>query len=143
MDDLELISASLEAVTERCDDLVPPVFDAFFALHPEARALFGKNTGSARLSMGRMLTEMIENVTEQAGGAAYLEYTLITSANDHKASGVHLPLYDDIFRCLTDTLKQLAGEAWTPETAAAWQRQIDVILDHTRTAYHQRRPVTS
>ena len=131
MNDLELINASLENAAERCDDLTPLFFDAFFTLRPEAPSLFSANV----VAKGRMMIEILNLVVEQAEGAGYVEHTVKTSASDHSFWGVTLEMYNDVFRALLSTLRTLIGDAWTAETEAAWQRQIAVILDHTRVGF--------
>lgn len=131
MDDLKLIETSLEIAAERCPDLTAPVFDVFFKKVPEAPGLFGKNI---EVAMGRMLTEIIGLITEQAAGAGYIEHTVKTSASDHSFWGVRMEMYDAIFGALLDTLRTFVGPEWTDETESAWQRQIDAIMRHTRDA---------
>ncbi len=139
MNDLELINASLENAAERCDDMTPLFFDAFFAMRPEAPPLFSQNV----VAKGRMLIEILNLVVEQAEGAGYVEHTVKTSASDHSFWGVTLDMYNDVFRALLDTLRKLIGDAWTAETEAAWQRQIEVILDHTRVGFRAPQPTAS
>ena len=138
--DLHLITVSLEAAAERCEDLTPLVFDTFFAMHPEAPGLFGK---SIEVAKGRMLTEILDIVMEQAGGEGYVEHTVKTSASDHSFWGVSIAMYEGIFRALLDTFKKLLGDHWDAATEAAWQRQIDVIMDHTRAAFRLHHPLKS
>ena len=60
LSDLVAIHESLELAAERVDDLVPLVYERFFALRPDASQLFGNDA----LGRGRMFNETLTMILE-------------------------------------------------------------------------------
>lgn len=58
--DFELIQETLELVAEQVDDLVPVVYERFFALRPDVAALLGND----ELGRGRMSNETLKMILE-------------------------------------------------------------------------------
>ncbi len=128
MNDAEAIDASLEIAATHCDDITPLVFDRFFAERPEARAFFHLDDIDPR-ARGRMLVEILVLLNDSARGEGYVPPTLATIAADHVSYGIHgRDLYIAFFDALRSVLAELLAADWTPDYAAAWDRQCDVLL---------------
>lgn len=118
-----LLERSFEVAAERGGDITPLVFARFFEIAPKAEALFQLDTIDPQ-ARGRMLAEMLTMLADQARGESYVGPTLATIAADHVAYGVEdFSLYEAWLDALTDVVRDLNAAGWTPEIAAAWQRQ--------------------
>jgi hypothetical protein len=61
-----LIHRSLEHIAEQAPDLTPLVYRRYFSRHPEARELFGNDSGDCL--KGEMLTKIILQIMEYTEG---------------------------------------------------------------------------
>lgn len=130
------MEATLGAAAAACDDLTPPVYDRFFARHPEARALFNDSKTRFRLeerTRGRMLNEVIDLLMALAAGETYAQETIDQSAREHASYGAIAPgAYQGLLDALFEVLAELAGPAWTPIAEAAWRRQAERLMSIVR-----------
>ncbi len=126
--DFDLMDASLDGVAEKGFDITEDVYAAFFEKRPDARQYF-KFEDIDPQGQGRMLTELLELLQDQARGRLHVRSSVRTIAADHLSYGVAaLDLYTDFIEALRTTLRDSAGEAWTPETDAAWRRQAERLV---------------
>ncbi len=121
----EAMEQSLEKVAEACGDLTPAVYERFFAVHPEARALFRL----ADRTRARMLGEVLEILMELAQAHAYMPATIEELAKDHASYG-HIPLelYRDLLGALVGVMADGLGKDWSSVYAAAWEEQSERLL---------------
>lgn len=137
LDCATLLEHSFEVAAERGGDITPLVFARFFEIAPKAEALFQLDTIDPQ-ARGRMLAEMLTMLVDQARGEGYVGPTLATIAADHVAYGVEdFRLYEAWLQALTDVVRDLNAAAWTPEIAAAWQRQSAEFLRALARKRHQ------
>ncbi len=132
-----LITTSLEHVAERVTDLTPMVYARYFARYPEARALFGHDDDNEL--KGDMLSRLIVQIMDYAEGRANPEI-IVSWASDHIAYGVSLGMFPAMFESLEETLREAAGEAWTPNVERAWQAQFDGLLGLIEAAFRRFAP---
>lgn len=122
-DHAALIERSFEGAAERGGDITPLVFERFFALAPQAEALFDQDALDPQ-GRGRMLAEMLTILVDQARGEGYVAPTLATIAADHVAYGVaDHGLYAVWLEALTGVVRDLNGPGWSAEMADAWASQ--------------------
>ncbi|CAH0495427.1 globin [Novosphingobium sp. CECT 9465] len=137
LDCAALLERSFEVAAERGGDITPLVFARFFEIAPKAEALFQLDTLDPQ-ARGRMLAEMLTMLVDQARGEGYVGPTLATIAADHVAYGVEdFSLYEAWLDALTDVVRDLNAAGWTPEIAAAWQRQRGQFLSALARKRHQ------
>lgn len=132
-----LIHSSLEHIAERISDITPAVYARYFARQPDARALFG-NDDCDELK-GDMLSRLIVQIMEYAEGRANPEI-IVSWAADHVAYGVSMSMFPAMFESLEETLREIAGEAWTPEVGYAWREQFDGLLELIEAAFRRFAP---
>ena len=114
----DLIRANLDLVASAAPDLTARFYARLFALHPSLKSLFGRRSAEAQ---ERMLLEAIVAVVDHLEDAAWFEATLGSLGAKHVEYGVRDEMYP------LDTLADVSGEAWTPETAKAWGDAIGAI----------------
>lgn len=132
-----LIHASLEHIAERTDDLTPQVYARYFAHHPEARELFGHDDDNSL--KGDMLSRLIVQIMDYAEGRANADI-IVSWASDHIGYGVKFAMFPTMFASLEETLRELAGEAWTADVHQAWQAQFDGLLALIEAAFRRFAP---
>ena len=116
------IERSFDLAASRCADLMPLVYRRLFEQHPEARAMF-RSQGS-ELVKGSMLALTIEAILDFAGERRG-HFRLITcEVASHDAYGTSRELFIAFFGVIRDTLRELLGDDWSPETARAWDQLL-------------------
>ena len=129
--DAETIERSLEVAAERGGDLAPAVYARLFNLHPEIEAQFVRDTtGAVR---GEMLARVFEMVLDYIGDDAYAAGMIRNEVVTHDGYGVPPDVFPLFFEVVAETLRETAGEAWTPDMAAAWD---GLLADFRRFAAH-------
>ena len=119
---LDLIEQSFELAATRRADLTPLVYRRLFDEHPEARAMF-RSQGS-ELVMGSMLALTIEAILDFAGRRSGHFRLIACEAASHDAYGTPRELFIAFFAVITDTLRELLGDEWSPDIARAWDQLL-------------------
>ena len=119
-DDTTAMGALLDAAGEAGVDIVPIVFDRFFAEFPEARDLFPHVEAAA----GRMVKETLEAMLGLAEEAWWVETTIINFVDLHRNYGDIAPAQWNAWVDMSiDILVDAAGSDAPGE--AAWRRQAE------------------
>src|SRR4051812_21470328 len=114
----ELVEASLETLAETVGDPAPQVYARLFQEFPETEALFVRDTtGAVR---GEMLAVAFQCLLDMEGKGAYAANLIAAERVNHEGVGVPPAAFARFFPILADTCRELLGEAWSPETDAAW-----------------------
>ncbi len=121
---VDLLMDSLEIAAERHGDLVPLVYQRFYARYPQTRQMFGRDAGN--LHQGHMFNGMLNAVLEQARGCCH-QGSIDAWVADHALWGVEPAMFSVMFDALHDTLCDCLGPDWTPPVAAQWRGTIDVL----------------
>lgn len=124
MSDLVTIHESLELAAERVDDLVPLVYERFFALRPDACQLFGNDA----LGRGRMFNETLTMILECTQEVEYLEGIVEREVRDHQRYGATLSTYESYFDAVVQALQTALGESWLPRYEESWRRQLKRLM---------------
>jgi hemoglobin-like flavoprotein len=122
--DLVSIQESLELAAERTDDLVPLVYERFFALRPDVRPLLGNDA----LGRGRMFNETLKMILECAQEAAYLDGIVEREVQDHRGYGATLSMYESYFDAIVQALRATVGPCWQSHHEEAWRRQLERLM---------------
>ncbi len=122
------LTNSLELCAETGVDIVPEVFEHFFAANASARELMEHSDAHMR---GRMLEATMELFLsdDSLGPGNYLEWEL---GNHLDAYGATAPMYDSLFQSIVEVVRGLAGAQWTAAHEAAWRNRIGRIMDQVR-----------
>jgi hemoglobin-like flavoprotein len=129
--DAAAIEQSLELAAERGGDLAPAVYARLFARHPEMEAQFVRDTtGAVR---GEMLARVFEMVLDYIGDDAYAAGMIRNEVVTHDGYGVPPDIFPLFFDVVAETLRETAGEAWTPDMTTAWD---GLLTDFRRFSIH-------
>lgn len=115
----DLITESLERVSQRCADPTPLVYARLFSQSPEMRALFVRDTDDA--VKGQMLYQVIEVFLDYIGRGAYAANLIACEVVNHENLGVPPTVFATFFATVKETFCDILGEDWTPGYEQAWQ----------------------
>jgi hemoglobin-like flavoprotein len=119
------IERSFELAATRCEDLTPLVYRKLFREHPEAEKMF-RSEGSGPVK-GSMLALTIEAVLDFAGERRGHFRLIECEVSSHDAYGTSRELFVAFFGVIAETLREILGEAWSPEIDVAWRNLLDEI----------------
>jgi hypothetical protein len=124
LDEIALISDSLECYAEHHGDMAPRVYKRFFELNPEAAALMEYSDEYMR---GRMFASMVELFLsdEHLEPGGYLTWEL---ENHIKAYSATAAMYESLFESILDIMTSDLGSDWHSEWSLAWQNRIALIM---------------
>ena len=126
---------SLELAAERCADLTGPVYARLFAEQPQMEALFWRDTSGA--IKGEMLARVIEAILDFVGDRAYAHHLIQCEVVTHAGYDVPNDVFATFFGVVAATLREVLGEAWSPDIDVAWS-QLLADLDYYVTHPDQR-----
>jgi hypothetical protein len=117
---VEAMEAPLFAITEADADIIPVLFERFFATFPEHCTAFINLDAAAT----RMTNETVEAMIGLATGEAWVPTTIINFVDLHRNYGrFDAPLYAAFVNMTVDAIATAAGAAWTAQSNAAWRKQ--------------------
>ena len=120
MTHLTAFTASLETVAERCEDVIPPVYEALFKRFPEFEELFVLDIDHG--ARGHMLNEalsMAEGLLQDDPVAiSFVSAELM----NHEGYGIGDDVFEGFFQVMADVFRTISGEAWSSEMSAAWDK---------------------
>ena len=119
---LDILTASLELVAERCDDPAPLVYRRLFAENPAIEPLFVRDKSG--IVRGQMLTVAIETLMDLAGPGYFATGMLQSERVNHDGLGVPMENFDTFFVTVLNTFRDIAGDAWTSEMDGTWAMLI-------------------
>lgn len=118
----EIVAASLDLVAGRAGDPTAQVYARLFAEHPDMEALFVRDTtGAVR---GEMLAVAFACLLDVGGSGAYAANLIAAERVNHEGVGVPPEVFARFFPIMTETCRDISGEAWTPQVGAAWQELL-------------------
>src|SRR3954468_1796460 len=122
---VNLIQHSFELAAERCQDLTPPVYRRLFREHPEAEAMFRRE--GSDLVKDSMLAMAIDAMLDFAGDRTGRFRMIECEVQSHDAYGTPRELFGKFFGVIAATMRELPGNAWSPEIDAAWRQLLAEI----------------
>ena len=126
VNEIALISDSLECYAERHGDIAPRVYERFFELNPEAAALMEYSDEYMR---GRMFASMLELFLsdEHLVPGGYLAWEL---ENHIKAYSATTAMYESLFQSILTVLETDLGADLRTEWKAAWSSRLTRIMSY-------------
>jgi hemoglobin-like flavoprotein len=122
---VNLIHRSFELAAERCEDLTPLVYRRLFREHPEAEAMFRRD-GSDPVK-GSMLALTIDAILDFAGDRTGRFRMIECEVSSHDAYGTPRKLFGEFFGVIANTMREILGTDWSPETDEAWRKLLGEI----------------
>jgi hemoglobin-like flavoprotein len=130
-EDIALVRASWAVVAPIADTAASMFYERLFVLDPSLRPLFASTEPAAQR---RKLVQALALAVASLDQLDALVPTLEALGGRHAGYGARDSHYDTVGRALIDTLEQGLGEAWTPETAAAWTKAYDIVASTMKRA---------
>lgn len=118
MTHLTAFNASLEAVAERCEDVVPPVYAALFQRFPEFEKLFVLDIDHG--ARGHMLNEALSMAEGLLKDDPVAISFVSAERMNHEGYGIDDDVFEGFYRVMADVFETLAGERWSEEMNKAW-----------------------
>ncbi len=125
MNDIEYILRSLEQLAEVDIDVVPCVYERFFAACPEAKPLFA--TREAQAVQGKMVNELMQTVVDRLEGKPYSAVMVQTMVSDHDGWGVRIAMYDAFLDAFVTAVRDALQCTETSPEIIAWRRQLSML----------------
>jgi hemoglobin-like flavoprotein len=122
--DVQLLRHSFASIVEREPAVTRRFYENLFTDYPQVKPLFHPDRLEAQQ---RMLAEAISAVLDHLEDAPWLRSTLGAMGAKHVEYGVEDRMYDWVGASLLKTFEQVAGDEWTPQTAAAWTAAYSAI----------------
>jgi hemoglobin-like flavoprotein len=116
------IQHSFELAARRCEDLTPLVYRRLFREHPEAEKMFRSEGGD--LVKGSMLALTIDAILDFAGDRTGHFRMIQCEVQSHDAYGTPRELFGKFFGLIANTLREILGADWSPETDVAWRKLL-------------------
>lgn len=123
---VDLLRTSFALVVEREPEVTHRFYDVLFRKYPAVQPLFGRHS---RPDQERMLRDMLVAVMDHLEDGPWLQSQLGALGAKHSQYGVRSEMYAWVGDSLLETLKEVAGDAWTPELAAAWTDAYGAVAE--------------
>ena len=121
---INVVTRTLEVCAETLGDIVPAVYERFFAMSAEGSELMGH---SDQYIQGRMFEQVLELLMsdEHFGSDGYLNWEL----NNHLVAYHATPqMYETFFDAVVEIVRDAVGPAWTDQDALAWRSRVDQVM---------------
>ena len=116
-DQMMLLRMSFVTIMGRKGEAGRLFYDRLFAIAPDLKPMF-KNDINAQ---AHKFIEMLAIIIGLLNNPTQLSQTLTQLAHRHRAYGVRDQHFEDTGAALIWTLREILGEAFTPELEKAWQ----------------------
>jgi methyl-accepting chemotaxis protein len=116
--EIALIEASFKLVAPHGTDVTRRFYERLFADHPEVRSMFPADMEDQQKKLLAAIALVVENVRRPGK----VEKTLVAMGHRHARIGVQVGQYEAVGKALLGTLGEIAGDAWTSDTAHAWTK---------------------
>lgn len=123
MTHLTAFNASLEAVAERCEDVVPPVYAALFERFPDFEKLFVLDIDHG--ARGHMLNEALTMAEGLLQNDPVAVSFVSAERMNHEGYGIDDDVFEGFFTVMRDVFQSLAGDSWSIDMTAAWAEVSD------------------
>ena len=125
------IEASLAILAERCEDPTPLVYERLFAMHPQMKPYFWRDTNDA--IKGEMLSRTFEAILDFVGARRYADHMIQTEMVTHEGYDVPREVFSTFFGVIRETAREVLGPEWTPPFECAWSELLAEIAAYTDT----------
>lgn len=115
--------ASVSVIGPFASDMTVYFYAILFTRYPQVRALFPDNLDVQRDRLLRGLLRIVDLVDDPDNLVRFATRL----GRDHRKFGAMNSHYPAVGECLLTALARFAGQAWTPELAAAWAHGYDIV----------------
>src|SRR5947209_14485020 len=114
--DPRLIKQSFALVEDRANEVAGHFYALLFLENPGLRDMFPPMMDVQRDRLMATVARVVHQAHEPQSLIEYLRQI----GRDHRKYGVRPQHYDTMARCFLRAMRYFAGDAWTPQTDAAW-----------------------
>ena len=121
---IEIVTEALGICAENLGDIVPAVYERFFAFSEEASQVMDH---ADQHMQGRMFEEVVGLLISEEPFEAegYLDWEL---KNHLDAYGATPPMYEAFFQAVMVVVKEGVGSTWADRYSASWNQRVDCIM---------------
>ncbi|MDH5446346.1 MAG: globin domain-containing protein, partial [Gammaproteobacteria bacterium] len=130
--DVNLLTASFEAVTPKAEELVARFYEELFNRYPDVVPLFSNTTPEKQQ---QKLLAALKLVINNLNNIDVLSNTLTELGARHQGYGAEAGHYGAVASTLLDVMQEIAGDAWTDDINKAWSHALEVIAKVMLDAY--------
>jgi NAD(P)H-flavin reductase len=123
--DVQRMRKSFDKVASFGDEVPLFFYSHLFLSHPETRAMFPVSMMQQRDRLFRALGHVVAKVDDLDTLVPFLQQL----GRDHRKFGTLAAHYPAVGASLLATLREYAGDDWTPELAADWTAAYGVVAD--------------
>jgi hemoglobin-like flavoprotein len=121
------IDGSLEAIAETGVDIVPLVYECYFATTPAALEHFGIAPGDELpIWAGHMINELLLCLISD--DEADLRSRAFAVTTTHCGKGIDSGLYRSLCECVVQVVADLSGDAFGAAQRQAWNARVDRLM---------------
>ena len=133
---IAVLEESFTTLASRGDELAQRFYQRLFELRPAVRPLFAAvDVVVQQKKLLNALVLMIRNLRNPA----VLAQTMKGLGARHKQYGVQPEDYPAVRAALLEVMAALAGKAWTPAVAMAWEDALYILTDVMQKAYRNQK----
>jgi hemoglobin-like flavoprotein len=121
---VDLLRTSFALVVEREPEVTHRFYDVLFEKYPQVKPLFGKRS---RADQERMLRDMLVAIVDHVEDGSWLQNQLGALGSKHSDYGVKPEMYAWVGDSLLTTLKEVAGDDWTPDIEETWTQAYGAV----------------
>ena len=132
---IDVVTESLAKCGERAGDVVPAVYERFFALSEEGLRVMDH---ADQHMQGRMFEEVVGLLIsdEPFEPAGYLDWELDNHLSAYNATAA---MYEAFFAAIVETVKDSLGSDWSDRYASAWHDRISLIMQRVNVLHRPER----
>lgn len=120
----DLLRSSFEVAISQEVALTHRFYEIFFSRYPVVVPMFSRN---APEKQQQMLQQTLLAVLDHLDDSAWLTTQLHALGAGHVAYGVEDHMYGWVGESLIAAMKELSGQAWTPEIEAQWAEAYGIL----------------
>ena len=122
--DLNTLETSFDLIAPRGEELVDVFYARLFQAAPAVEPLFAHTDMRKQKSMLLAILVLLRKSLRDLDGIAP---KLRDLGARHVGYGARPEYYPIVAQTMLDSMAEIAGEAWTPEIAAAWGEALGVV----------------
>ncbi|WP_118134132.1 globin family protein [Oceanicella sp. SM1341] len=122
-DQIALVQQSFERISPQAEAAGGVFYDRVFELAPQVRPLFPDDMAGQKMKLIQMLAIAVNGLTD----LPRILPAVTALGRRHAVYGVEEAHYAVVGRALLDTLQDMLGDSFTPETRAAWTEAYDLL----------------
>ena len=138
--DVEALEASFALLAPRAEELVGRFYDALFERHPDVKPMFAQSDMPAQK---RKLLAALKLVVSNLRKPETLGPALTKLGARHEQIGATAEHYAAVAETLLGVMSEMAGDAWTPRVAAAWNRALAAVAQGMLQGYSAELPASA